>query len=99
MLMMLANLNEIDIISLHELKPKISYSHSALEQAASNLVKLKLITAQRGPGGGYQLNQPLDYITMGMFVPYAKKQQPMLRRALELLSDVTVEEFVKPFIK
>lgn len=54
--------------STNELANELSISESYLQQLSKQLLVRGLIKSRRGPFGGYSLNKPADYISVGEVV-------------------------------
>lgn len=73
---------------------KIDYSVSSIEQAVFVLTRDGYVRARRGPGGGYKLIKPVANITVGELSHYVADRHHILSRALQLLDDMPLIEFI-----
>jgi len=55
-------------LTIKEIAARQGVSVSYLEQLLNKLRKSKLITSQKGPGGGYLINKKPDEISVGMIL-------------------------------
>ena len=55
-------------LTIKEIAARQGVSVSYLEQLLNRLRKSKLITSQKGPGGGYLINKKPDEISVGMIL-------------------------------
>lgn len=56
--------NRKDRVTIHQISETYDISKNHLMKVVSNLTRLQIVVAQRGPGGGIRLNRPPEEISL-----------------------------------
>jgi len=65
--------NSDNRVTIHEISEAYDISKNHLMKVVSNLTRLKIVAAQRGPGGGIQLNRPPGDIGLNEVISNTEK--------------------------
>ena len=60
-------------VTIHQISEAYGISKNHLMKVVSNLTRLQFVAAQRGPGGGIQLNRPPEEISLNDVVSNTEK--------------------------
>lgn len=60
-------------VTIHQISEAYGISKNHLMKVVSNLTRLKFVVAQRGPGGGIQLNREPDEISLSEIILNTEK--------------------------
>jgi Rrf2 family nitric oxide-sensitive transcriptional repressor len=60
-------------VTIHQISEAYDISKNHLMKVVSNLTRLKFVAAQRGPGGGIQLNRPPAEINLNEVISNTEK--------------------------
>ena len=65
--------NNQNRVTIHQISEAYDISKNHLMKVVSNLTRLKIVVAQRGPGGGIQLNRPPEEISLDEVISNTEK--------------------------
>ncbi len=74
-------------VTIQQISDAYDISKNHLMKVVSNLTRLKLVVAQRGPGGGIQLNRPANEIGLDEVIGSTEKHLQNIDAALERTSN------------
>ena len=60
-------------VTIHQISETYDISKNHLMKVVSNLTRSKIVAAQRGPGGGIQLNRPPEEISLNEVISVTEK--------------------------
>ena len=60
-------------VTIHQISEAYDISKNHLMKVVSNLTRSKFVAAQRGPGGGIQLNRPAEEINLSEVISVTEK--------------------------
>jgi Rrf2 family nitric oxide-sensitive transcriptional repressor len=60
-------------VTINQISQDYDISKNHLMKVVSNLTRWKFVAAQRGPGGGIQLNRPAEEINLGEVISVTEK--------------------------
>jgi Rrf2 family nitric oxide-sensitive transcriptional repressor len=86
-------------VTIHQISEAHDISKNHLMKVVSNLTRLKFVAAQRGPGGGIQLNRSPEDISLNEVISNTEKHLqkyavPKMSDARELTPDTRLSSFL-----
>ena len=66
-------------VTIHQISEAYDISKNHLMKVVSNLTRLQIVAAQRGPGGGIQLNRPPEDIGLDEVIGNTEKHLREIR--------------------
>ena len=66
-------------VTINQISESYDISKNHLMKVVSNLTRLKFVIAQRGPGGGIQLNRPPEEINLSDVINATERNLPKLQ--------------------
>jgi Rrf2 family nitric oxide-sensitive transcriptional repressor len=87
-------------VTIHQISEAYDISKNHLMKVVSNLTRLKFVAAQRGPGGGIQLNRPPAEINLNDVIINTEKHLQDLNSNVEsdagnISADVRLGNFLR----
>ncbi len=87
-------------VTIHQISEAYDISKNHLMKVVSNLTRLQLVVAQRGPGGGIQLNRLPEDIGLDEVVSNTEKHlqrlgEPEPPHAEELTADIRLSSYLQ----
>ena len=91
-------------VTIHQISEAYGISKNHLMKVVSNLTRLQIVVAQRGPGGGIQLNRLPEEISLNEVISNTEKhlQQPDEPKPLhtnELTADTRLSSYLQHAIQ
>jgi Rrf2 family nitric oxide-sensitive transcriptional repressor len=84
-------------VTIHQISEAYGISKNHLMKVVSNLTRLKIVVAQRGPGGGIQLNRSPEDIGLNEVIANTEKhlQQTDVPVQFELTASTRLSSFLQ----